>query len=128
MGLTKVSPRPRNVNGPSELPGGYLPFLVAQVAGGKVVAYDPGGAGLVDLDRPVLSKLDGVEIEKWLEAAKVISPGGSPQFVRGQCVDNLRYVNFIRDRLKLPRKDTVAVELSTPEGRNGHAIEMKLAA
>jgi hypothetical protein len=111
----------------TDLPTGYLPFLTAEVAGGKVVAYDPGGAGLVDLDRPVLAKLDGVEIGKWLEAAKAIAPGGSPQFVRRQCVANLRYVNFLRDRLKLPRKDVVSVELSSPDGNNGHAIEMKLA-
>jgi ribosomal protein L12E/L44/L45/RPP1/RPP2 len=111
----------------ADLPEGYLPFLVAEVAGGKVVAYDPGGAGLVDLDRPVLAKLDGVEIEKWLDAAKAIAPGGSPQSVRRQCVADLRYVNFLRDRLKLPRKDAVSVELSSPDGNNGHAIEIKLA-
>ena len=111
----------------ADLPEGYLPFLTAEVAGGKIVAYDPGGAGLVDLDRPVLAKLDGVEIEKWIDAAKAIAPGGSPQSVRRQCVANLRYVNFLRDRLKLPRKDAVSVELSTPDGNNGHAIDIKLA-
>ena len=111
----------------TDLPGGYLPFLTAEVRRGKVVAYDPGGAGLVDLDRPVLAKLDGVEVEKWIEAAKSIAPGGSPQFVRRQSVANLRFVNYLRDRLKLPRKDVVSVELSSADGNNGGAIEMKLA-
>jgi dipeptidyl aminopeptidase/acylaminoacyl peptidase len=75
----------------------------------------------------VLSKLDGVEIEKWLDAAKVIAPGGSPQFARAQCVHHLRYVNFLRDRLKLARKDVVAVELASPDGKSVQSLEMKLA-
>ena len=111
---------------PADLPEGYLPFLVAEVAGGKVVAYDPGGAGLVDLDRPVLAKLDGVEIERWVDVAKRLAGGGSPQAVRRQSVENLRFVNALRDRLNLPRKKIVSVELSSPNGANGHAIEMDL--
>ena len=111
----------------NELPPGYLPFLVAEAGGGKVVAYDPGGAGLVDLDRPVVAKLDGVEIDKWLDAAKSVAPGGSPQFVRAQCVANLRYVNYLRGRLKLPAKEAVSVELASPGGADSHVIEMKVA-
>src|SRR5437867_1740091 len=111
----------------NDLPLGYLPFLTAEVAGGRIVAYDPGGEGLVDLDRPVLSKLDGVEIAKWLDAAKAIAPGGSPQFVRSACVAGLRYVNCLRERLGLARKDVVSVELSSPDGSSAHTIEMKLA-
>ena len=111
-----------------DLPAGYLPFLLAEIAGGKVVAYDPGGAGLVDLDRPVVTSLDGVEIEKWLDAARRIAPGGSPHAVRRHCVESgLRYVNFLRDGLKLPRKAEIVVGLASLDGKNTGPLEMKLA-
>jgi hypothetical protein len=110
-----------------DLPDAYLPFLLSEIEGGKLVAYDPGGAGLVDLDRPVVTRLDGVDVEKWIDAAKRIVPGGSPQFVRRQCVElGLRHVNYLRDRLALPRKAEIVVGLSSLDGKNAGNLEMKL--
>lgn len=110
-----------------DLPVGYLPFAVGEAGGGKFVAFDTEAGGFLDLDHPVLTKLDGVEVEKWLEAAKPLSPGGSPQFVRRNCVELLRYVNHLRGRLKLPLRETIAAEVKSADGQQGRTVEVKLA-
>ena len=110
-----------------DLPMGYLPFAVGEIAGGRVVAFDTLEGGFVDLDHPVLQKLDGVELPKWIDAARAISGGGSPQFVRRVSVENLRYVNFLRRRLNLPLRETLAVHLTSADGQKGRTVEMKLA-
>src|SRR5439155_16867755 len=50
-----------------DLPIGYLPFAVGQIAGKRLVAFDTEAGGFVDLDRPVVRKLDGIGVEKWIE-------------------------------------------------------------
>jgi hypothetical protein len=114
----------------AELPGGYLPFRVGEIEGGKLVAFEVGPAGpsgFVDLDHPVLSKLDGVEVEKWLEAAKAIAPGGSPQFVRRGAAESLVYANFLRGRLGIPIGRALRVELQSVDGKRTSAIDLQLA-
>jgi hypothetical protein len=114
----------------NELPGGYLPFLVREIADGKLVAFEVGPAGpsgFVDLDHPVLSKIDGVEVEKWVEAAKVLAPGGSPQFVRLNSVESLVYANFLRGRLGLPIGRALRVDLASADGKRTRAIDLQLA-
>ena len=110
-----------------DLPIGYLPFAVGEIAGGKLVAFDTEAGGFLDLDHPVLVKLDGVEIGKWLEAAKPIAGGGSPQFVRLNCVERLRYLNHLRGRLGLPPRETVAVEVASADGTKGRTVQIKVA-
>ena len=110
-----------------DLPVGYLPFAVGEVGGGKLVALDTEAGGFMDLDHPLLTKLDGVEVEKWLDAAKPISAGGSPQFVRRNCVENLRYVNHLRRVLNLPLRETVAAEVASADGKQGRTVQIRLA-
>lgn len=110
-----------------DLPIGYLPFAVGEISGGRLVAFDTEAGGFVDLDHPVLKKLDGVEIDKWLDAAKPIAGGGSPQFVRLNCVERLRYVNHLRGRLGLPLRENVAVEVASADGKKGRTVQIKLA-
>jgi hypothetical protein len=110
-----------------DLPIGYLPFAVGEIAGGKVVAFDTEAGGFVDLDHPVLKSLDGIELDKWLDAAKSISGGGSPQAARRACLENLKYLNDLRGRLALPPAEQVAVEVTTADGKQGRSVRMKLA-
>jgi C-terminal processing protease CtpA/Prc len=110
-----------------DLPIGYLPFAVGEIAGGRVVAFDTEAGGFVDLDHPVLKSLDGIEIDQWLEAAKSISVAGSPPAQRRASLDNLKYLNHLRGRLGLPPNEQVAVEVTTADGKQGRAVRMKLA-
>lgn len=110
-----------------DLPAGYLPFAVGEIGGGKLVAIDTEAGGFLDLDHPVLNKLDGIEIDKWLDTAKPISAGGSPQAVRRSCVENLKYVNHLRGVLNLPPRETVAAEVASEDGKQGRTVEVKLA-
>ena len=114
----------------AELPGGYLPFRVGEIADGKIVAFEVGPAGpsgFVDLDHPVLAKLDGVEVEKWVEAAKALAPGGSPQFVRRGALESLVYANYLRARLGIPAGRALRVELQSVDGKRTRAIDLQLA-
>jgi hypothetical protein len=111
----------------AELSAQFLPFAVAEIGGGRLVAFDTEFGGFVDLDHPVLSKLDGVEASKWVEAAKRAAPGGSPQSVRRHAVDALKYVHYVRARLGLDPTPQIAVELTSADGTKGRTVGVRLA-
>ena len=104
----------------------YLPFAVGEIAGGKLVAFDTEFGGFVDLDHPVLAKIDGVEVARWLDVAKRIAPGGSPQFVRRGAVEALKYADFPRPHLGLKPEMRVAAELTSADGKKGRTVAMGL--
>jgi hypothetical protein len=110
-----------------ELPTGYLPFAVFEVGGGRFVAFDTEAGGFFDIDNPVLNKLDGAELAKWLDAARPLAVGGSAQAVRRASAENLRYVNHLRGRLNLPMRDMVAAEVASDDGKQGRTAHVKLA-
>jgi len=47
-----------------DLPVGYLPFAVGEIGGGKLVAVDTEAGGFMDLDHPVVTKLDGLPLDQ----------------------------------------------------------------
>lgn len=98
------------------LPKGFAPFLLGDTDQG-LVTFQADRSNFLAADFPFLKSLDGVPVEKWLDAAKPMVPAGSPQFVRRGCIRLLRYVNFLRRELGLPTTPTVRVELQA--GSNG---------
>ena len=110
-----------------ELPTGYLPFAVVEVGGGRFVAFDTEAGGFFDIDNPVLNKLDGVDLAGWLDAARPLVVGGSPQAVRRASAEALRYANQLRGQLKLPMRDVVAAQVATDDGKQGRTATVKLA-
>lgn len=107
------------------LPPGYAPFLVGD-ADGRLVAFKEDRSGFLDPERPYLRGLDGMPVEKWLQAAARIAPGGSPQLVRWQSIRNLRYMNYLRQELGLAAKTTLRVELESTPTRSRRTIEIEL--
>ena len=99
--------------------GPGLPFVVVPLeprAGGRVIAVEDRGRRLLDPSHPYLVAIDGVEIERWLEVAAEIAPGGSEQSKRyGACLA-MRGPGWIRDRLGLASGPTAIVTLESPEG------------
>jgi hypothetical protein len=110
-----------------ELSAQFLPFAVGEIGGGRLVAFDTEFGGFVDLDHPVLSRLDGVEVSKWIEAARRAAPGGSPQSVRRSAVEALKYVHYVRARLGLDPAPQIAVALSSADGTKGRSVGVRLA-
>jgi len=114
------------VSGSSQwLPGPYLPFLVFDTADGPV-AVRPGRTGFVDPERPRVTELDGVDVDRWIEAAARFAPHGSPQFRRLMGTDRLRYVQAVRTELGSPRSDTIEVELARLDGGDARHATLSL--
>jgi Peptidase family S41 len=99
------------------LPKGYTPFTVMRV-NEKYIAIDAGEKKLVDPDFPFVTSIDGVGIETWLQSAKQLGPGGSPQFTHLQSLKNLRFLNYLRQVLGLPDSTSVHLELESEDGTN----------
>jgi hypothetical protein len=88
----------------------YAPFLFGE-DGGKIFAFKEDRSGFVR-DEPVIRSMDGVPIEKWLEAARRVVPQGSPQFIEEQARRTLRYVGYLRQELGLRHRQTLKVEFA----------------
>jgi C-terminal processing protease CtpA/Prc len=107
------------------LPAEYAPFLVGD-AEGQLVAFRPDRTGFLDPDYPFLRKLDGIEVERWLEAARRIVPAGSSQLVRHMSIRHLRYVGYLRRELGLPGKPVLRLELDSRASQKPRTLEVAL--
>ena len=96
------------------LPASLMPLDL--VPGGRVVAVEPDGGGLVSTAHPFVDSIDGVEIERWLAVAGEVAPGGSVQSKRyGACREAVR-VGWIRQRLGIEASDDALLGLRSKDG------------
>lgn len=107
-------------------PGSVLPFQM-DLSGEQVVAFQPDRSAFLDPARPCLAALDGRLLADWLKAAEAYIPKGSPQFRRFRGIRFLRSLAFLRRELGLPAKDTVTVEVASPNGKDRRTLELPLA-
>ncbi|MCA8959409.1 MAG: hypothetical protein KDC38_02800, partial [Planctomycetes bacterium] len=91
------------------LPPGFLPAELVDTADG-VVAIDPDRSGPIDATHPFLVAIDGISIERWLDAARPLVARGSPAFVRCGSLSYLPFVQYLRQ--ELGRASTPRVELT----------------
>ena len=110
-GHARVAENPARVLAP-----GFLGFLIAD-AGGRPVALMASRESFLNGDCPYISKLDGVAIQKWIDAAARLVAHGSPQLVRQRSIRLLRHLQHVRRELGLPEKPTVTVELVSEDGK-----------
>ena len=101
---------------------GYLPAALAW-CDGRLVALTPDGAGILDDDHPFLVSIDGVPIERCIDAVRRIAPAGSAQLVAEQTAARLAFLAFVRRELDLPERSTVLLEL---EDDRGASVEHEL--
>ncbi|MFQ5843854.1 MAG: S41 family peptidase, partial [Planctomycetota bacterium] len=92
----------------------YTPFLIGE-EGGRMFAFREDRSALWDEEHPFLRSMDGVAIERWLEAAARTVADGSPQYRRTHARRNLRYVGYLRLELGLPDARTISVELESED-------------
>ena len=116
IGDGHASLRPRSAlmqaNGP-----GFLPFLVVRTSEG-VVAFEPSRRGFVDDERPYVVAMDGVEIERWLDAAGTFVADGSDALKARRQASELRYVELVRRELGLPRGGPLRVTFARAGGED----------
>ena len=60
--------------------------------------------------------MDDIKISKWLEAARVVTARGSPQFVKRHATRNLRYVGYLRQELGIRYRESIVVTLASKGG------------
>lgn len=78
----------------SMLPAGCAPYLLFETAGG-IACVRGDRSGPVDDEAPYLAAIDGIEIERWIEASQLLTPAGSQAWVRGRAIENLRYIGWV---------------------------------
>jgi C-terminal processing protease CtpA/Prc len=94
---------------------GYLPFHIKSTRGGFVAVG--GDDKWLDPEYPFVVAIDGVEVTKWLDAARQTVPMGSQQLVKMMSLIRLRHLAYLRQELSLPASDTVTVQLGASDGR-----------
>lgn len=109
------------------VPKGDLPFVLWQVEGGVMAFIDDGHPRLVAEGFPFLVSMDGVAIERWMEAAQAYVPDGSTALKQRWSLFALTSVNLVRDELGLKLGETIDLELATPDGRTTN-VTMRLGA
>ena len=110
---------------PSEyLPGGYAPYSAGSYKGRL---YLCGRDGLLDPEHPYVVKIDGRPIDEWMEAASYIVVKESPQWRLRQCLGMLRYVNYLRAELGLPRKAAISLELESGDRKKKRSMQVDVA-
>lgn len=106
-------------------PSGFFPFLTGLV-GDRIAAFESDRSALLDPDRPYLRSIDGVPIEKWLDAAAQFVPAGSPQFKARNSLIWLRAAQLLRAELRLPQKDTAVVEVTSNTGDDTRTMTFEI--
>jgi len=104
----------------------FLPFLVSE-SEGRFVAYTADRTGFVDKAHPFVTKLDGVPVQKWVEAASQWVPAGSQHFVRLRSIRYLRCIELLRQELGLPAGESIQVELESADRSAQKVIDLPLA-
>lgn len=106
---------------------GLLPVAVLPVdlePGGRVVAQR--GGELLSPDRPYLTAIDGVEIERWLSVAAEVAPGGSAASRRYGACREVANVGWIRERLGIEAGGAVRLTMRGRDG-TGETVSLDLS-
>ena len=111
----------------SLLPRGYAPFTAGSHQG-RVFIHSPGRNAFIDSECPFLVKMDGVPIEKWLQASNPIIPQGSPHFVHDKQLESLLFINYLRQGLGLSVKEEVQLDLESPDRKQSRSMTVKVEA
>jgi len=107
------------------LPKGYAPFL-ARVAGKRFVALVPSRSSLISKRYPYLVEIDGVGIEKWIEATGAVVAHGSAAYRRWRGAEELTFLAFLRREMELPAKRDVELKLQSEDGRRTRRVKLPL--
>ncbi len=103
----------QTVTGPP--PFYYLPVRPADTETG-IAMIDINQDGPIDVECPFLESIDGLPLDRWLDAAARYVPRGSPQLVRRLSLEGLGEVGLLRQELGLAASETATVRLRSSDG------------
>ncbi len=94
---------------------GFLPLRAADTDSG-VAALKLHENEPLDAECPCLESIDGIPLERWLEAAGRFVDQGSPQLIHRRSLGWLGRVSVLREELGLPGEAIVTVGLRSADG------------
>ncbi len=94
----------------------------------RFVAFRPDRSDFVDPARPYLLAIDGVPLERWLEAAADTVTHGSDALRTRKAMRNLRILDHLRSELELDQKPSVELELCAADGTRRTTVELPVSA
>ncbi len=100
----------------NHVPSGELPFRLLDAEGG-VVALLGWHSGYYDPEYPYLTKIDGEDLDVWIERAKIFVAVSAPHRERFTAMnDALTYINMVRAESGLPISSSITLELKSLTG------------
>jgi len=105
----------------------FLPFRPADTAAG-VAALGINQNQPLDPECPYLESIDGLPLDRWLQAASKFIARASPQLTRRRSLESMGKVTFIRSELSLPQNDIVEVGLKSADGEKRTMKRLRITA
>ena len=103
----------------------YLPICLGDAESG-VVAFWPDKRSFVSPEHPYLVAIDGVPLERWLQAAGRYVAQGTEQLTRYRSLKALRRVDELRAELGIDPSESVRLTLASEEERRHAVRELRL--
>ena len=101
----------------------YLPFLI-EPDGERWIAFNVERTAFLADRFPYLTHIDGLTVGEWCNAAAVLVPKGSLQYVRHRCLTVMRNLDFVRRLIRQPERDSVDVTLASPDGNTTKTLTL----
>lgn len=95
----------------------YLPLRPADTVSG-IAALGISRDKPLHSEYPYIESIDGIPLDRWMTAASMYVPRGSPQLIRRESLWWLGQIALIRRDLGLPAKETVTIGLRGSDGSN----------
>jgi len=112
--------------GGGRFPVGYLPFRMERI-GNRYIAFWPDRRDFFETSYPYVTKIDGMSMDDWRAALRVIVAKGSPSYTTYFTLRYLEYIRFARSIAGTDDPDVVEVELESRDGSRRVSTFLEIA-
>lgn len=99
--------------------------MIGENAGDPIIGVLVDRSGFVDADHPVVESIDGVAIERWIDAVMPIVPRGTAGFMRNRALWELRDLWRWREVLGIEDGRDVVLGLASLDGERRTSVTMR---
>lgn len=93
----------------------YLPFSLADTSGG-LVAVDARAGEFTSPSHIYVTKIDGIDIGRWIDTSKRYEANASPQLNRRRAIRSVSNINFLRYDLDIASSAVASVTFANEQG------------
>jgi len=112
--------------GGGRFPVGYLPFRMERI-GNRYIAFWPDRRDFLETSYPYVTKIDGMSMDDWRAALRVIVAKGSPSYTTYFTLRYLEYIRFARSIAGTDDPDVVEVVLESRDGSRRVSTFLEIA-